>query len=112
MKLDITLPDADIRARDHLRYIIFCNKFHNISIVDLCNKSGLHYQQFKRAIKGESSYRSQCSVASRLVAQLPWITSETMIQESLQLLDDIAEKLKQFDKLQESEKLQGGDSHE
>lgn len=112
MKIDITLPETDLRARDHLRYIIFCHKFHNISIVSLCNKAGLHYQQFKRAICGESSYRSQCSVGSRLVAQLPWMTSETMIKESLQLLDDIAEKLKQFDKLQESEKLQGGDSHE
>ncbi|PEQ65681.1 hypothetical protein CN470_00925 [Bacillus cereus] len=109
MKIDITLAGADFRARDHLRYIIFCNKFHNISIVDLCNKAGLHYQQFKRAIKGESSYRSQCSVGSRLVAQLPWMTSEAMIQESLQLLDAIAEKLREFDKPQESEKLQGGE---
>ncbi|PGZ58534.1 hypothetical protein COE58_22795 [Bacillus cereus] len=109
MKIDITLPATDIRARDHLRYIIFSHKFHNISIVDLCNKSGIHYQQFKRAIYGESSYRSQCSVGQRLVDSLPWITSETMIQESLQLLDDIAEKLKQFNKLQENEKLQGGE---
>ncbi|MDO6629023.1 hypothetical protein Q4580_03805 [Bacillus thuringiensis] len=37
------------------------------------------------------------------------MTSEAMIQESLQLLDDIAEKLKKFDKLQEKEKLQGGE---
>ncbi|KXY31203.1 MULTISPECIES: hypothetical protein [Bacillus] len=112
MKLDITLPETDLRARNHLRYIIFCHKFHNVSIVDLCNKSQLHYQQFKRAIKGESSYRSQTSVGQRLVASLPWDVTEEMIQESLQLLDDIAEKLKQFDKIQESEKLQGGDSHE
>lgn len=103
MKIDITLPETDLRARDHLRYIIFCHKFHNISIVSLCNKAGLHYQQFKRAICGESSYRSQCSVGSRLVAQLPWMTSETMIKESLQLLDDIADKLKQFEKLQGGE---------
>lgn len=112
MKLDITLPETDLRARNHLRYIIFCHKFHNISIVDLCNKSGLHYQQFKRAIKGESSYRSQTSVGQRLVDSLPWNVTEKMIQESLSLMDAIAEKLREFDKLQKTEKLQGGDSHE
>ncbi|WP_000686943.1 hypothetical protein [Bacillus wiedmannii] len=112
MKIDITLPETDLRARDQLRYVIFCHRFHDISIVSLCNKAGLHYQQFKRAIYGESSYRSQCSVGQRLVDSLPRDVTEEMIQESLQLLDAIAEKLKEFDKLQENERLQGGDSHE
>lgn len=112
MKIDITLPATDIRARDNLRYIIFSHKFHQISIVDLCHKANLHYKQFQRAICGESSYRSQSSVGQRLVDALPWDVTEEMVQESLQLMDAIAEKLKQFDKLQENEKLRGGEPHE
>ncbi|MDA2255147.1 hypothetical protein ACTFRO_14685 [Bacillus cereus group sp. MYBK163-2] len=109
MKIDLTLPATDIQARDNLRYVIFCNKFHQISIVDLCHKAELHYKQFQRAICGESTYRSQSSVGQRLVDSLPWDVTEEMIQESLSLMDAIAEKLKQFDKLQEKEKLQGGE---
>ncbi|KXI60002.1 hypothetical protein SIL04_10070 [Bacillus cereus group sp. BfR-BA-00331] len=109
MKIDLTLPETDIRARDHLRYVIFCHKFHNISIVDLCHKANLHYKQFQRAICGESSYRNQSYVGQRLVDALPWDVTEEKIQESLSLMDAIAEKLKEFDKLQENEKLQGGE---
>ncbi|KLA22671.1 hypothetical protein B4080_5541 [Bacillus cereus] len=43
---------------------------------------------------------------------MPWNVTEKMIQESLSLMDAIAEKLREFDKLQKTEKLQGGDSHE
>ncbi|PFU22899.1 hypothetical protein [Bacillus cereus] len=97
MKIDLNLPATDIRARDNLRYIIFCNKFHQISIVDLCHKANLHFKQFQRAICGESSYRNQSYVGQRLVDALPWDVTEEMIQESLSLMDAIAEKLKELD---------------
>ncbi|EOQ06080.1 hypothetical protein IKC_01062 [Bacillus cereus VD184] len=108
MKINITLPATDIRARDHLRYVIFANKFHNISIVDLCHKANLHFKQFQRAICGESSYRNQSYVGQQLVDALPWDVTEEMVQESLQLMDAIAEKLKEFD----SKVNKDGESHE
>ncbi|EJS12678.1 hypothetical protein IKS_03675 [Bacillus cereus VDM062] len=106
MKIDITLPDTDLRARDHLRYILFCNKFHGISIVKLCEDAGLHFQQWKRAILGTSSYRSQCSVAHRLIERLPFKVTEDIIQESLTLMDAIADKLKEL------ESMKGGDMND
>ncbi len=59
----------------------------------LCRSAGIQPRQLYRAWAGESSYRSQQSVALTLIASLPYEVSEELISKANELLDGIADSL-------------------
>ena len=91
MKIPLSLPQTDERIRKELRYLLFVQIFGDISMKGLCKQVGVQAKQLNRAYKGESSYRSQTSVALQLIAALPYQVTEELINEANTLLDAIEE---------------------
>ncbi|MGF9851329.1 MULTISPECIES: hypothetical protein [Bacillus cereus group] len=94
MKVNVNLPETDERIRKHLRYLILVHIFNEtVKLPDLCQQNGILPRQLYRAFKGESSYRSQSSVAHTLIKALPYEVRESDIEQANYLLDLVCEYL-------------------
>lgn len=88
MKIDLSLPNTDIRIKDRLRYLLLIHiAREDINLFEICRQNNIQVRSLHRAWRGEASYRTQCGIAHTLISSLPFQAKEDAIIQANYFLD-------------------------